>query len=139
MEIVEAAGRIEGGKVRLARREHFDEAVRELEGRDVLITVRRARAARSTKQNAYLWSTVYSYVSEHTGYTVEEVHEWAKCRFLPKSLAFADGNGVVVEELVVGGSTTRLNTAEMTDYIEAVRTFARENLNVIIPDPSETW
>ncbi len=134
MQSYEAVGIVTKGRLGFDQ-ERLAAAVRLMPDGVVTLRVERRRAARSVAQNAYLWSTVYAYVSEHTGFTAEEVHEWAKCRFLPKSLAFSNGNGVVVDAFVIGGSTTQLDTKGMTDYIEAIRTFALENLGLEIPDP----
>lgn len=135
MESYEGVGIVSCGRLGFDR-ERLAAAVRLMPDGVVTVRVERRRAARSLLQNAYLWSTVYGLIAEHTGHTPEEIHDWAKCRFLPKSLAFSDGNGTVVEQFVVGGSTTRLSTKQMTDYIEAIRAFALESLNIEIPDPS---
>jgi hypothetical protein len=78
-------------------------------------------------------------LSEHTGYTVDELHEWAKAKFIPKHLALLDKNGEVRDDLVIGGTTTRLNRVEFNEYIEALRKFAAEELGVVIPDPDPNW
>ncbi len=75
-------------------------------------------------------------LSDHTGYTVDEMHDLCKAQFLPKRLAIADGNGEVVGEFVLGGSTRRLTTSEFHDYIEQVRQWAA-GLDCDIPDPQE--
>lgn len=101
------------------------------------ITFRRARATRSRSQNAWYWGCVVGFVAEHTGYTAEEIHEIYKAKFLPKTLAFADGNGEVLGEFVIGGSTTRLNTVEFSEFCERIREWAADSLGVVIPDPQE--
>lgn len=75
-------------------------------------------------------------LSQHTGYTQDEMHDISKAKFLPKTLAIADGNGEVVGEYVLGGSTRRLNTHEFYAYIERVRQWAAE-LDCDTPDPGD--
>lgn len=138
-EVIETVGRVLNGRLDLHKDalRALNQGIKPWEGKTVRVVVRPARRTRTSAQNAYLWSTVYGYIAEHTGHTPEEIHEWAKQEFLPKTVAFADGNGVVVGERVIGGSTTALNTVEMTDFIEAIRTFARDRLGVVVPDPGE--
>ena len=102
---------------------------------EVIVTVECRHATRSLAQNAYLWGVCYALLAEHTGYTPDELHEWAKAKFLPKHLAFADGNGEVIDELVIGGSTRKLNKIQFGEFIDAIRQFAAEHLDVVIPDP----
>lgn len=139
-ELVEVVGRVAKGRLDL----HVDEiralnqGVKRWEGKTVRLTVRPARRTRSDAQNRALWGVVYPPLVEHTGFTAEELHEWAKQTFLPKSLALADGNGVIVDERVVGGSTTSLSTVEFNDFVAAIRTFALDRLGVVIPEPGES-
>ncbi len=94
---------------------------------------------RSLNQNAYMWGVVYHAISEHTGYEPEEVHDLMKQMFLPKAVCIADGNGVVVEDRVIGGSTRHLSTGDMTEYIERVRRFAAETWGLVVEDPDPAW
>jgi hypothetical protein len=135
MDHYEAIGRVENGKLRLGNRPLFDEAMKSLDGRDVIVEVRRAYANRSGQQNKWYWSCLVAAISEYTGFTPEETHAVLKARFLPKALAVADRNGVVVGEYVIGGTTTSLTTKEMAEYCERVRQFAAEELAIDIPDP----
>ena len=132
-----ATGLIRGGKLQVRNRAGLEHAMTEMTDGEVSVVIRRRRATRSLAQNAWYWSGILGMLSEHTGYTSEELHEWAKAKFLPKALAFSDGNGEVVEEYVVGGSTTKLNKLEFGEYCERIRQFAAAELDVVIPDPRE--
>lgn len=129
----------EVGTLRMDAPVVYEQALRALAGRPVEVTVRRKGWKRSDRQNAWYWGQILELLSEHTGYTPDELHEYCKSRFIPKKLAICDGNGIVVDERVVGGSTTRLNTVEMADYCEAIRRFAAEDVGVVIPDPDQAW
>lgn len=127
-------GTVERGKLHLRHRERFLSGVRALRG-EVEIVARRKRATRSDQQNRYWWGCCVELVSEHTGYTPDEVHELAKQMFLPKKLAVTDGNGEIKGEFVIGGTTTRLNKVEFGEFVELFRRWAATELGVVIPDP----
>lgn len=135
---VVAFGQIRNGRIHFHNRRWFDEAIRRFrDGAEVEIEVSRRRATRSINQNAYYFGVVLQLISDYTGYTVDELHDAMKAKFIPKKLAFCDGNGVVQDELVLGGSTRKMTTIEFHDYIEQIRRFAAESLDVNIPDPDE--
>lgn len=129
----------EHGKLKLDAPVSFASAMRAFAGKPVELTVREKRNRRSDRQLRWYWGQVLELLSEHTGHSPDELHEYCKSRFIPKRLAICDGNGVVVDERVVGGSTAKLSTSEMADYCEAIRKFAAEELGVFIPDPDPVW
>lgn len=128
------SGRITGGKLHVR-------GWRPLDWRDceVTITVEKKHAIRSLEANRYYFGVCLRLLSDHTGYTVDELHEWAKARFLPKHVAILDDNGTVVDDLVIGGTTTRLNRVQFYEFVEALRQFAAEKLDISIPDPDVDW
>lgn len=134
-----SSGFVRDGVLQLRNKRSFDRAMAQFRNGEVVVSIERRHAIRSQQQNRYWWGCVLRLLSEHTGYTVDELHEWAKAKFLPKALAFSDGNGVVVDELVVGGSTRRLNRLQFGEFVETVRRFAAERLDVVVPDPSPDW
>jgi hypothetical protein len=132
---VSTPAEIRKGKLCVKNAGEFSAALSRFRDGPVMVTVERKYANRSQKQNKYWWGVCLALVSEHTGYTPEEMHEVAKAKFLPKSMAFADGNGEVRDELVLGGTTTRLDTVQFGEFIEQFRQWAA-TLGVVIPDPS---
>lgn len=84
---------------------------------------------RSIEQNRYMWGVVYKIIASHTGYTIDEIHEFMKHKFLARTI---DIEG---EKLNIPTSTTDLDVAQMTDYIEQIREWAFSKLNCTIPDP----
>lgn len=105
----------------------------------VTLSVEREMATRSTQANAYYWSAVIEPIADHTGYTPDETHEILKVMFLPKDVAIRTGNGTVVAEFVLGGSTTKLSIGEFFDYVERIRQWAFEKLDVDIPPGDPAW
>jgi hypothetical protein len=96
------------------------------------VAIKKKRAQRSGSQNRYYWSCVISYISEETGYTKDEAHQAMQRLFLRYDKEMPNGQ---VETFV--RSTTSLDTADMTIYIESIRTFALTELGTYIPEPSE--
>ena len=131
-----ATGRVTDGKLQLRNRRAFEAAMPAFNEREVIVRIERARATRSLNQNAWYWAGIIGTLSEHTGFTPDEMHEVLKAKFLPKKLAVTDANGEIHGEFVIGGTTTRLDKLEFGEYCEAIRRWAAEDLNVNIPDPS---
>ena len=109
--------------------ERLRQFLRSHEGKTLYFTVGERKPPRSLEANAYLWAVVYEFIADETGMTPEEVHAEMKDRFLPRF--FTRENG---EEKELEKSTTRLNSKEMSNYIEQVKAFAASELSVSIPD-----
>ena len=60
------------------------EYLRGLEGKEVEVTITLPKdyPQRSGQQSKYYWGVIVEMISQHTGYTPEEVHELLKQRFL---------------------------------------------------------
>jgi len=127
------------GRLCLPNRALFAELVRGLKDGPYMLTVSKLRATRSRQANRYWWGVVVHVLSEHTGFTPEEIHEWAKAKFIPKRLALLNGNGDVQDEYVIGGSTRKMSVSEFYDFVETVRLFANEHLDLHIPPPDPAW
>ena len=137
-DLVVASAQVKGGKLLIRNRRAFDEQIALLrEGWELEVLVKRQRATRSQQANRYYWGVVVEMLHEHTGYTPEEVHELLKMRFIPKRLAVCNGNGVVQDEFVLGGSTREMDTEEFGAYVEEICQWAAQDLDLIIPDPEQ--
>lgn len=99
-------------------------------GQLVMVTAEKIRNHRTNEQNRYYWGVVLKTIANNCGYRgedeVETIHLEMRRRFLPK-------RGM----LNIPMSTTELNTAEMTEYIEAIRDWAMMELGIYIPAPNE--
>ena len=101
---------------------------------------------RTKRQNRYLWGVVYKHlVDNDPGYFCNEeterllrgrgiavteiVHEFCKAQFLPL-VDLGIGGGMRITK-----STAKLNRQEFNDYVENIRRWAAESLQVFIPDP----
>lgn len=112
----------------IPNREQFLDAVSQLRDGRVLVSVT-DRDQRSGAQNRYYWGTVVRQLSEHTGYEPEEMHEVLKLKFNCRRVEVGG------EEMEIGGTTTKMDTAEFNAYIEQIQRWAAQELNVILPDP----
>lgn len=129
-DLVVASGSVKGGKLFIANRRQFDAQIAQMkDGWQLEVTIQRRRATRSVHANAYYWGIVLHYISEYTGDSPEDLHEYFKQRFIPKPLA--------IDGTVIPGSTRKLNTNEFYDYVEKIRQFAAEHLDCNIPSPGE--
>jgi hypothetical protein len=97
----------------------------QLKDGEYFLTIKKKKATRSLRQNAFLWGVVYGLVSEFSGMLPEEVHDHCKMRFLQKR----------VGKFQTLGSTTRLNKIEFGEYIDKIKHWAFHDLGVQIPDP----
>lgn len=133
--MVVASGFVTAGKLLLRNREAFDARLLRFPDGEVLARIEVAKAARSRQQNRWYWGQIVQLISNHTGFTPDEMHEVLKAKFLPKTLAIANGNGEVIGEYVIGGTTVSLGKNEFGEYCEGIRGWAAECLGVVIPDP----
>jgi hypothetical protein len=126
-------GRVIDGSLQLYQKRDFVDYLKTLEGREVELSLQRWRDRRTLRQNAYLWSVVYKLISDHTGYTTEEVHDFCKDKFLgTKILRIGD------EEREVKKCTHDLPRDKFfEDYIDPIRMWSSQELNIIIPDPNK--
>ena len=139
-ELVVATAVVDGGRLKIRNRRLFDAEIASLrDGWEVQIAVKRLRATRSLEQNAYYFGVVVQLLSQHTGYTPDEIHDLLKAKFIPKRLAVCDGNGVIQDEIVLGGSTRKMNKLEFGEYIDSIREWAAETLDLVIPDPDKDY
>lgn len=132
---VTAMAQVRSRRLFITDRRRFNEAVAELDDRwDYEVVVRRLHANRSQQANRYYWGVVVGLLSDHTGFTPDEMHDWLKMRFIPKKLAVCDSNGEIKGEFVLGGSTRKMSIAQFGEYIEDIRRWAAQEIDVLIPD-----
>ena len=99
------------------------------------LTIERESKRRTLSQNAlmFMWiDRVVKHVVEHTGHDKDEIHDYFKDRFLPtRIVSFGDD----VRQLT--GSTKKLNTAEMTEYMNKIYAWATTELGLFLPVPED--
>ena len=103
-----------------------------LKGKNV-IQIKKWRKARSINQHKYLFGVVYRYVGQEIGLTTEEAHQTMKEHFLSYEKRLPNGTVAKFTK-----STTDLDTLEMTNYIEEIRSFMLEQFSCLIPEPEQS-
>lgn len=132
-----AVGTVTNGELTLSenQKKTMNAYLKKNEGKLVRITFSAPEKNRSLNQNAYMWGVIYTMIASETGHSTEEVHEFMKCMFLPRHFIRL---GKSKKEQQVVKSTTTLSTTEMEEYLERVRAFAAQELNMTIPLPNES-
>lgn len=131
--------RLTKGKLHVRAWSMFASAISKWRDGEYTITIARKHAHRSGQANRYYWGVVIAQLSEHTGIDPDDMHLYLKARFLSKSLAIAKANGEIVDEYVLGGSTSALNVVEFYDYVQRIKQWALESLDLEIPEPDSDW
>lgn len=134
MTTVEVFGRIEAGKLIISNRKRFESDIAGCQDCEVEIIVRK-RGKRSTQQNRYYWGVVVQEIRlrlKDLGHRLnaEEIHIFLKQKFLP--LHIHDEIGTILA--TIPGSTAGLNKTQFSDYIEQIRQWAAEVLEIQVPD-----
>lgn len=134
-----AGARIDGGKLLIRNRREFDRLLATWKNCPAIVTVERAHATRSKAQNDYYWSVVVARIALAWKKDAAFVHELLKAQFLPHDMANAGTNGTLMNGLVIGGSTSKLNKLQFIEFLEAIVMWAAETWKVYIPDPDPLW
>lgn len=99
------------------------------------VEIKPHKSTRSTAANNLYWKwldMIRLHVADSTGetYSAEELHEWFKKKFLPARLVEISGEVVPVPR-----TTTKLNTAEMSAFMESIDKYCVTSLNLFLPSP----
>jgi len=121
-------GKVKNNKLILEDKESFYLWLGGLEDKIVDVIVRIFSDARTVKQNKYLWGVVYKVIADDTGFSDEEIHQIFKKKYLTYKKTYKGKDYLFTE------STTKLDTAEMTGYIDAIKNFASMELGIFVPD-----
>ncbi len=93
-------------------------------GKQIVIEV--PKIVRSRTQNNYLW-VYYGVIEQETGNNADDIHEWAKRKFLPPRFITVNG-----EELRIPGTTTGLTKTEFGEFLEKICAATE----IPLPDPT---
>ena len=106
-----------------------------------MVEVKRKRKLRSDDQNGWLWGCIYpmlldAMIAEGWEFTsAEQLHEFFKAQMVADKV-INKHTGEIVE---FPGSTASMDTVTFSTYCEKLRDYAREYLNIEIPDPDPNW
>jgi hypothetical protein len=148
-EEYETMGDIGDRGLTLCDLERFRAAMQRFPLGPVVVSVKTAGAnaaarIRSQKSNRYYRGVVLRLMAEHSGHSADELHD-AMCEmFLPsekKQIEFvSELTGEVLHVETDSRRTSKQNPTAFYDFVEQVRQWARDFLNVETPDPDpEYW
>lgn len=106
-----------------------------------MLTITKQRRGRTLNQNDWLWGCVYPILLDgllDAGWeftSVEQVHEFFK-KLMAQDRVVNYETGEIVE---IPKSTATMDTQQFSTYIDKLREYAEEFLNVTIPSPDKDW
>lgn len=122
---------------RITERKTFEEGLSLLPDGNYTVIVEKRKKKRSNNQNAYYWLTVAMIRDRliDLGHDVdsETTHEMLKGRLLYSEM-IDENSGEIIK---IPRSTKKLGTSEFMDYIEDVKRFSAEVLDLVLPDPED--
>lgn len=100
-------------------------------GKPWQLTLAPLRKKRSTDQNSLYWKWC-GIVADETGNVADDVHEFAKSRFLAKHFVTIGEDTRETRK-----TTTKLTTAEMTEYLNKFCAWAESEMGIALPHPED--
>ena len=103
-------------------------------GKPWQVTIEPYRKKRTLSQNALMWKWIHEvahHVSEHTGHTEDEIHDFFKQQFLPPKIVEIGG------KVSTYRTTTTLKTKEMSEYMDKIYAWATSELGLMLRLPEE--
>lgn len=94
------------------------------------IVVERHKKKRSLSSNALYWKWI-GVISDEIGHDNDELHEFFKAKFCPVK------ERIIADEPMLYRSTAKLDTAEMSAYMDKVYAFSVSTLGILLPLPEE--
>jgi hypothetical protein len=127
--------KIEQGRIKLYPGEklYYDHVLQSLEGQNVHIAIGKVKGLRTEQQMRYYFGVVIKLIADHTGHDSDYIHEFLKDKFAPRQTRRVHG-----EIRIVAGCTHSLFKENFfADYVDHIRRWASETLELVIPDPHQ--
>lgn len=128
--------RVEQGRVLMEGmiKDTFDGFLKTLEGEEVFVVVRKPGKdypQRSNSENRYFHGVILPILSEHLGYSTDEIKDILKAKFLSSPVTV---KGV---EMLYIKPTSSLTTVEFEKFCEKIREWSSADLGCYLPEPNE--
>lgn len=107
----------------------FQKFIAQFSDGNYYIEITERKSTRTTEQNSYYWIYL-GMISEQTGYSSEDIHEWAKAKFLTKEIKELFGDKVRSKK-----STTKLTKGEFVEYLVEISIAT----GIELPDTTEFY
>lgn len=141
-------GRIDKGQLYMRNKKAMESELKRWKPGEVVITIERAHAHRSTAQNAYYYGVVIPRIQDaftkkriEAGKRPDVTSEVLKAQFMDPELVrrgrirgFLSDTG-----LLIGTHTSDLNKLEFIEYLERIAEHAAANWDCYIPPPDPNW
>lgn len=120
----------ENGTVSMSR--SFDFLCSQLRNGRYRLRIERYTEPRTLSQNALMWLW-FTCIERETGTDKLDVHDYY-CNLFLRRTALIKGL-----ETVIAGGTSRLNTVQMTDFLNKVKADAATELGIMLPLPEDRF
>ena len=97
-----------------------------------VLTIKRMNTKRSIAQNDLMWMW-FACIERETGTPKQDVHDYYCRQFLRRQITWND------ETITVIGETKKLNTQQMTEFLNHIQSDAREELGITLPRPEDRF
>ena len=116
------------------RRENARQFIDELDpNKKWKVEISQYRKVRSIEQNSFLHGVPLKILSDHTGYTLDEIREYLAGEFT----GWEEYDVFGKKKVRPIKTSSQMSTKEMTEFIEFIQWWASSTLNIRIPDPNE--
>ena len=99
---------------------------------EYIMTIDKRKHKRTLSQNALMWMW-FNCIADETGQSVDDIHDSYCAMFLSRVAISPRG-----EEVKVQRGTSKLNTAEMSEFMNRVQADAAE-MGIILPLPQDAY
>ena len=96
------------------------------------IEVKKTTEKRTVSQNALMWMW-FTCIERETGTPRQDIHDYYCRMFLRRWVSFKDKNIEVV------GETKKLNTEQMTEFLNNVQADAQTEMGITLPRPEDRF
>lgn len=124
---------IKKGKIEIEQRVAFNAYLKKLIGKKIYLIVKPISKIRSLNQNNYYWGGVLTPISEHTGHSIEDLHELFKEMFLGRQEITWRG---MKKNILT--TTTSKNTSEFSEYTSKIISEVAD-MGIRIASPEEYY
>ena len=127
-QIIDGRIKLTQGEARL-----YHDHLATLEGKFVQVTIGKVKGLRTEQQIRYYFGVVVKLIADHTGHDSDYIHDFLKDKFAPRQTRRVNG-----EVRIVAGCTHDLFKENFfEDYVDHIRRWASETLELVIPDPNQ--
>lgn len=96
------------------------------------LTIQKHAEKRTVSQNALFWMWM-ACIEQQTGTDKQDVHDYYCVRFLRRETMINDRSTVVI------GGTSKLNTLQMTNFMDKVKADAATEFGIMLPLPEDKY